>query len=939
MTVDWGTLGFDANAGPDYDAGSGRVTFDPGDTSETITVNVVGDPVVEADETFEVQLGNAVGATIADGSGTGTILNDDDYADVSILVTADHDATTRPVGAGQRLVYTLAVTNHGPGPAVNIRITDGLPHTSIPNDASFCEVVPPATTCDTTSGMPYGDATAIPMISALGAGGTRTYQVGYTVERGAPSGPMANTASITTYSSDATQANDSSTVSVRVDALPLASFTFNPSGPVVGETVAFDANGSTDDGSIAQYAWAFGDGGTGTGLSTTHVYTTARTYTVTLTVTDAVGGISSTTRSVVVSNPLPPPSAHRVLRGTVTRLVPFGPGGGPAGGQPLAGATVRVTTGSSFVEVATDAQGGYVFPNLVCPSNRCPVLVTEPGSSTVLASQTVNLGPDPSTTTLDLGVGTALDQLVLSGRVLAPASPPAVAPTIAIRVYRGSTNVWVADSAELFGGPGGYGPYQFALGRVGGGSPTFAVGAQLRVVLLENGVAVASTFVTIPARTGAAVPVAAADLTAIAPPPSAHRVLRGTVTRLVPFGPGGGPAGGQPLAGATVRVTTGSSFVEVATDAQGGYVFPNLVCPSNRCPVLVTEPGSSTVLASQTVNLGPDPSTTTLDLGVGTALDQLVLSGRVLAPASPPAVAPTIAIRVYRGSTNVWVADSAELFGGPGGYGPYQFALGRVGGGSPTFAVGAQLRVVLLENGVAVASTFVTIPARTGAAVPVAAADLTAIAPPPSAHRVLRGTVTRLVPFGPGGGPAGGQPLAGATVRVTTGSSFVEVATDAQGGYVFPNLVCPSNRCPVLVTEPGSSTVLASQTVNLGPDPSTTTLDLGVGTALDQLVLSGRVLAPASPPAVAPTIAIRVYRGSTNVWVADSAELFGGPGGYGPYQFALGRVGGGSPTYAVGAQLRVVLLENGVAVASTFVTIPARTGAAVPVAAADLQGR
>ncbi len=938
VTVAWGTLGFDANAGPDYDAGSGMVTFEPGDISEAITVNVVGDPVVEADETFLIDLGNAVGATIADDSGTGTIVNDDVYADVSIGVTADHDASTRPVGAGQRLVYTLAVTNHGPGPAVNIRITDGLPHTSIPNDAMFCEVAPPATTCDTSAGMPYGDATSIPMISALGAGVTRTYQIGYTVERGAPSGPMANTASITTYSSDANQSNDSSTVTVRVDALPIASFAFSPTSPVIDGAVTFDGTGTTDDGPIASYAWTFGDGGTGTGASTTHAFTTARTYTVTLTVTDAVGGIGTTTHTVVVSGAPPPPSAHRVLRGTVTRLVPFGPGGGPAGGGvPLAGATVRVTTGPSFVEVATDAQGGYVFPNLVCPSNRCPVRVTEPGSTTVLATQTVDLGPDPSTTTLDLKVGTALDQLVLSGRVLAPASPPAVAPTIAIRVYRGTTTVWVADSAELFGGPGGYGAYQFALARVGS-DQRWAVGVQLRVVLLENGVPVASTFVTIPPRTGAAVPVQAADLTAIAPPPSAHRVLRGTVTRLVPFGPGGGPAGGGvPLAGATVRVTTGPSFVEVATDAQGGYVFPNLVCPSNRCPVRVTEPGSTTVLATQTVDLGPDPSTTTLDLKVGTALDQLVLSGRVLAPASPPAVAPTIAIRVYRGTTTVWVADSAELFGGPGGYGAYQFALARVGS-DQRWAVGVQLRVVLLENGVPVASTFVTIPPRTGAAVPVQAADLTAIAPPPSAHRVLRGTVTRLVPFGPGGGPAGGGvPLAGATVRVTTGPSFVEVATDAQGGYVFPNLVCPSNRCPVRVTEPGSTTVLATQTVDLGPDPSTTTLDLKVGTALDQLVLSGRVLAPASPPAVAPTIAIRVYRGTTTVWVADSAELFGGPGGYGAYQFALARVGS-DQRWAVGVQLRVVLLENGVPVASTFVTIPPRTGAAVPVQAADLQG-
>ena len=38
---------------------------------------VNGDTTFEADETFTVQLSNAVNATISDATGTGTILNDD----------------------------------------------------------------------------------------------------------------------------------------------------------------------------------------------------------------------------------------------------------------------------------------------------------------------------------------------------------------------------------------------------------------------------------------------------------------------------------------------------------------------------------------------------------------------------------------------------------------------------------------------------------------------------------------------------------------------------------------------------------------------------------------------------------------------------------------------------------------------------------------------
>ena len=84
---------------------------------------------------------------------------------------------------------------------------------------------------------------------------------------------------------------------------PVASFTYTPSEPLVGQTVTFNASESYDtDGTIVSYAWSFGDATsiTETDAVTTHVYTEDETYDVTLTVTDDDGLTDSTWKTVTV---------------------------------------------------------------------------------------------------------------------------------------------------------------------------------------------------------------------------------------------------------------------------------------------------------------------------------------------------------------------------------------------------------------------------------------------------------------------------------------------------------------------------------------------------------------------------------------------------------------------------------------------------------------
>ena len=78
VTVKYATANGTATAGSDYTAVSPTLlTFAPGQTSQTVTVNVTGDTVQEANETFFVNLSSPSGATLFDGQGLGTILNDD----------------------------------------------------------------------------------------------------------------------------------------------------------------------------------------------------------------------------------------------------------------------------------------------------------------------------------------------------------------------------------------------------------------------------------------------------------------------------------------------------------------------------------------------------------------------------------------------------------------------------------------------------------------------------------------------------------------------------------------------------------------------------------------------------------------------------------------------------------------------------------------------
>jgi uncharacterized repeat protein (TIGR03806 family) len=76
--VDYQTANGSAIAGPDYVVRTGTLTYPAGTTSASFTVPIVGDRTQEGTESFNVNLSNPVGATIAAPSATVTVLDNDE---------------------------------------------------------------------------------------------------------------------------------------------------------------------------------------------------------------------------------------------------------------------------------------------------------------------------------------------------------------------------------------------------------------------------------------------------------------------------------------------------------------------------------------------------------------------------------------------------------------------------------------------------------------------------------------------------------------------------------------------------------------------------------------------------------------------------------------------------------------------------------------------
>ncbi len=127
------------------------------------------------------------------------------------------------------------------------------------------------------------------------------------------------------------------------NAAPTASFTVSATTVEAGGVLTFDASGSTDpDGDDLTFSWTFGGGGRGGAERIAHVFSTAGTQEVKLTVSDGREKHETTQSIMVTAGPTAVGSASTNVRVITPSL------------QPIEGATVRLVGGAS---ATTDASG------------------------------------------------------------------------------------------------------------------------------------------------------------------------------------------------------------------------------------------------------------------------------------------------------------------------------------------------------------------------------------------------------------------------------------------------------------------------------------------------------------------------------------------------------------------------------------------------------
>ena len=174
FSVDVATGGGTATTGTDYTAVSTTLNFSIGGAlSQTVAVPVLGDTLIELNETFNVTLSNpSNGTTLADAIGIGTITNDDEQQPTTTTIVSD---LPDPSVTGQSYAVSVQVAATSTSPTGTVNVSDGsatcvitLAAVAIPNSSGVCNL------SSTSAGNKTLTATYVPASTAFAASNAST---------------------------------------------------------------------------------------------------------------------------------------------------------------------------------------------------------------------------------------------------------------------------------------------------------------------------------------------------------------------------------------------------------------------------------------------------------------------------------------------------------------------------------------------------------------------------------------------------------------------------------------------------------------------------------------------------------------------------------------------------------------------------------------------
>lgn len=325
-------------------------------------------------------------------------------------------------------------------------------------------------------------------------------------------------------------------VSEDVNQPPIAAFAYNPQAPIAGQTVTFDARGSSDpNGNVTAYAWDLDNDGMfdASGSVVTRQFATAGEYRITLRVTDDGGRETLRSETITVQDaPTTPGGGGSPSTGTPNGAGPPSNGGTPPStpsqprqppvevkqtGADRVSITVRAAPANSSVpiEIPASAVGGETGGQLT--ELAVNLSVSRDFAVTLESSETPPSGT-PGVETL--GDATGITYLSVGHTTLASETNSVtftfevnkdrlrdrgLEPTD-VRLYRHVGGRWTVIETEVTGETAS----DYVFRSVSPGLSVFAIGAQLRPELDLQNVRVTPANGTVPVETGVTI---AADVT------------------------------------------------------------------------------------------------------------------------------------------------------------------------------------------------------------------------------------------------------------------------------------------------------------------------------------------------------------------------------------------------------------------------------------------